>query len=86
MDKMVWLAWRAFWVGLGASVVLIGQTLLTPPAPEAPSMPAATESRFAPSIAFDGLDRSDDRRVVGEGRRPLAPTTRVLQTCLASTC
>jgi hypothetical protein len=30
MDRLIWIAWRAFWVGLGASVVLIGQSVLTP--------------------------------------------------------
>jgi hypothetical protein len=33
MDRLIWTAWRAFWVGLGASAVLIAQALLAPPAP-----------------------------------------------------
>jgi hypothetical protein len=43
MDGLIKTAWRAFWVGLGASAVLIGQTLLASPPPpprlEAPSAP-----------------------------------------------
>jgi hypothetical protein len=34
MDRLIWLAWRAFWVGLGAAVVLVGQTMLAPPPAE----------------------------------------------------
>lgn len=42
MDHLIWTAWRAFWVGLGASVVLIGQTLLAPP-PAASAPPRVEE-------------------------------------------
>ena len=31
MDRLIWAAWRAFWVGLGASLVLIAQSVLAPP-------------------------------------------------------
>ena len=27
MDRLIWISWRAFWVGLGASLVLIIQSL-----------------------------------------------------------
>lgn len=27
MERLIWISWRAFWIGLGASVVLIGQAL-----------------------------------------------------------
>jgi hypothetical protein len=38
MDRWIRTAWRAFWVGLGASAVLIGQTVLMPaPRPVAPA-------------------------------------------------
>ena len=41
MDRWFRTAWRAFWVGLGASAVLIGQTVLTPaPGSVAPADPA----------------------------------------------
>jgi hypothetical protein len=42
MDGMIRTAWRAFWVGLGASAVLIGQTVLAPaPGAAIPADPAA---------------------------------------------
>lgn len=31
MDRLITVAWRVFWVGLGASTVLIAQTLMTAP-------------------------------------------------------
>jgi hypothetical protein len=37
MERLIRNAWRAFWVGLGASSVLIAQTVIAP----APSMPAS---------------------------------------------
>jgi hypothetical protein len=37
MERMIRIAWRTFWVGLGASAVLITQTLL----PAKPSAPPA---------------------------------------------
>jgi hypothetical protein len=41
MDRLIRTAWRAFWVGLGASAVLIGQSVLTPaPATTADPGPA----------------------------------------------
>ena len=41
MDGLIRTAWRAFWVGLGASAVLLGQTVLSPaPAPATPGDPA----------------------------------------------
>jgi hypothetical protein len=33
MDRLIWAAWRAFWVGLGASAVIVAQSLLAPAAP-----------------------------------------------------
>lgn len=53
MERLIWMAWRAFWIGLGASVVLIVQALAplapkvtvtrvpAPPSVEAPAPPAA---------------------------------------------
>lgn len=46
MDRWIKTAWRAFWVGLGASAVLVSQAVLAPshpaaaPAPEAPGLEA----------------------------------------------
>jgi len=39
MDRLIWAAWRAFWVGLGASAVLIAQSLLAPPPPAISTAP-----------------------------------------------
>jgi hypothetical protein len=37
MDRLIRTAWRAFWVGLGASAVLVSQSLLAPaPSPGSP--------------------------------------------------
>ncbi len=42
MDGLIKTAWRAFWVGLGASAVLISQSVLSPaPGPVTPADPAA---------------------------------------------
>ena len=38
MDRLITIAWRAFWVGLGASTVLIAQSFISPP-------PAAVEAQ-----------------------------------------
>ncbi len=45
MDGWIKTAWRAFWVGLGASAVLVSQAVLAPshpaaPAPDAPALEA----------------------------------------------
>lgn len=48
MDRWIRTAWRAFWVGLGASAVLITQSVLAP-APSAPPVPA--EPAAAPVLA-----------------------------------
>jgi hypothetical protein len=51
MDRLIWIAWRAFWVGLGASGVLIAQSLIPrvapPPGPPTPGIvvPAPAEAK-----------------------------------------
>ena len=57
MDRLIWTAWRAFWVGLGASAVILGHSLLAPAAPAvtaadlaAPAVQAQEPSFSAPSI------------------------------------
>lgn len=61
MDGLIRTAWRAFWIGLGASAVLIGQSVIAPQggsagvpgdpslapmlAPAAPLAPAAARAR-----------------------------------------
>lgn len=37
MDGLIRTAWRAFWVGLGASAVLIGQSVVAPPSAPGPA-------------------------------------------------
>lgn len=37
MERLIRIAWRTFWVGLGASAVLVGQTLLPPKMPAPPA-------------------------------------------------
>ncbi|MBX3207218.1 MAG: hypothetical protein KF764_19380 [Labilithrix sp.] len=49
MDRLIWTAWRAFWVGLGASAVLIAQTLLAPP-PAASTVPDPRVEEPAPRV------------------------------------
>lgn len=54
MDRLISAAWRAFWIGLGASAVFVGQSLLAPePKPAsaadiAPSVHEAAPSYKAP--------------------------------------
>lgn len=49
MDRLIGVAWRAFWVGLGASAVIIGQSLLAPaPVPAAADIVAPTVTPDAP--------------------------------------
>ena len=48
MDKLIWAAWRAFWIGLGASAVIVGQSLLAPVAPPAADVAPAVEQHEAP--------------------------------------
>lgn len=45
MDRWIRHAWRAFWVGLGASAVLIGQSVL---APEKPAQTPASIEEIVP--------------------------------------
>ncbi|MDB4933091.1 MAG: hypothetical protein JWP87_63 [Labilithrix sp.] len=47
MDRLIRTAWRAFWVGLGASAVLIGQSVLQP----APGTANPAEPSVAPLLA-----------------------------------
>lgn len=52
MDRLIWTAWRAFWVGLGASAVLIGQSLLDA---RSASMPAPPAAEVTPARAPDPI-------------------------------
>ncbi len=44
MDRLIWGAWRAFWIGLGASAVLIAQSMMS-----APSHDAHDTARLSPA-------------------------------------
>ena len=50
MDGLIRTAWRAFWVGLGASAVLIAQSVVAPAAPSpVPADPAAAPFVASPA-------------------------------------
>lgn len=52
MDRLIWAAWRAFWVGLGASAVIVGQSLLAPATPpSAADVAPQVEKHEAPKKA-----------------------------------
>lgn len=59
MDRLITTAWRAFWVALGGSVVLVGQAAFFP----APRLPAAAP---APALVAPAPDKPaiSQRRVV----------------------
>ena len=63
MDRLIWAAWRAFWVGLGASAVLITQSLLTPPASSTPAPPSLAEPASEPIVHAPARARSADPRL-----------------------
>jgi hypothetical protein len=62
MDRLIWTAWRAFWVGLGASAVLIAQSLLAPELPAAATTPAppAVIEPASPAVASPARVKSAD--------------------------
>jgi len=50
MDGLIRTAWRAFWVGLGASAVLIAQSVVAPAAPSpVPADPATAPLLVSPA-------------------------------------
>jgi hypothetical protein len=50
MDRLIQAAWRAFWVGLGASAVLITQSVLAPsPAVSPAAEPVPPAPLFVPA-------------------------------------
>lgn len=49
MERLTWISWRAFWVGLGAATVIIGQALFAPvPGPTAATPAANVVRELAP--------------------------------------
>lgn len=67
MDAWVETAWRAFWVGLGASVVLIGQTLGSPS--HAPSIAPSTLSATGADLVAPAETAPEPPPVVVPHRR-----------------
>lgn len=59
MDQLITTAWRAFWVGLGASGVLIAQALIAPPTHSASGRDgkqlAPASSELAPATSAAAL-------------------------------
>jgi hypothetical protein len=53
MDRLVTIAWRAFWVGLGASAVLVAQMLASAPR-ETPAAPAVQDAAPASALPMQG--------------------------------
>ena len=66
MDHLTTNAWRAFWLGLGASAVLLGQSVFFPhPAPALPAPPAVVvPMEHGPAIT--------EKRVFEHARRVVA--------------
>ena len=46
MERLIWVTWRAFWIGLGASLVLIAQSL----APIKVTVMPRDEVKIAPTV------------------------------------
>lgn len=64
MERWIWITWRAFWIGLGASLVLIAQALApvkvtVMPRDEVKIAPAANVPPPAPTLS-PTLERSAD--------------------------
>ena len=80
MDRLIRTAWRAFWVGLGASAVLISQSVLAPaPAPAAPGDPAPVVAPLlAPAAPAAARARSADPIL---SRNPFDSKTGPLSRC-----
>ncbi len=51
MDRWIEMAWRAFWIGLGASAVLIAQSLLAPASVDGSNGPSVDTPVQAPTPA-----------------------------------
>jgi len=61
MDRLIRTAWKAFWVGLGASAVLISQSFLAPAPAASESMPSANQaSPVAPAATTPSRAKSAD--------------------------
>src|SRR5688572_7683379 len=80
MDRLIWISWRAFWVGLGASLVLIVQSLgSTPDESPKPVEPAVVVPAPAPppaaAVKVKSVESADpiySRNPVDSKRGPLS--------------
>ena len=81
MDRWISTAWKAFWVGLGASAVLVGQAVLSPAAPAVPAPPAVILQPFAPEAA-----PAAENRVTRERIPALPVLSRVPARCSTDRC
>jgi hypothetical protein len=68
MNGLIRTAWRAFWVGLGASAVLIGQSVVAPPAAGPAPLPGdpAVAPLVAPIVRGPNLAPAAARRKSGD--------------------
>jgi hypothetical protein len=67
MDGLIRTAWRAFWVGLGASAVLIGQSVVAPaPGPATVPGDPAVAPMVAPVVRVPNLAPAAARRKSGD--------------------
>lgn len=51
MERLTWISWRAFWVGLGAATVIIGQAIFAPAASGTPANAESAAHEVAPQAA-----------------------------------
>jgi hypothetical protein len=75
MDRLIWVAWRAFWVGLGASAVLLAQTFFAPV--PAAVLPGSTFTPPSGEMAPSATPSAASPTHVQTSSRTKAPTTRV---------
>lgn len=65
MDRLIRTAWRAFWVGLGASAILVSQSVLAP-SPSPPAQPPAGAVAPLEAPARPQLSPAAQRRQSGD--------------------
>lgn len=82
MERLIWVTWRAFWIGLGASLVLILQALAPTPTPAAFVAPGPNVAANAdppacapavPSAASKSADPILSRNPFDSKTGPLVP-------------
>jgi hypothetical protein len=85
MDRLIRAAWKAFWVGLGASAVLISQSVLQPaPGPVAPAEPGIEAPVRPLPVSPPAAQRAPSRPKSADpilSRNPFDSTTGPLTRC-----